>query len=169
MVITSPEQFTTYFLTLILSFLGLYVGALLAFISPEELNGGYDYFRALQSALIVLIAVFILRSFGANVLILFALSATLAVTLYLLRNTPVAQFAYYCFGIALFLTVHDHDLFLLVASLVFLFGVPAGTLYAARHIGQERSVIFSDLLLNFGLFFVVALVANLFTIFFAAL
>ncbi|MBI5397852.1 hypothetical protein HZB03_00155 [Candidatus Woesearchaeota archaeon] len=167
MVFLTSSLLVTYFLALTFSFLGLYVGAALAFIAPEELRGGFYYFQALQAACIVLVAVFMLRAFDVPTMLLIISGIGLAIALYFLQKTPAAQILYYLFGFVFFFSSFDYELFTIIVPLIFLFGVPAGTLFAFRHFNKGPRVVFGDILLNYGVFMVVALIANLAAVFVA--
>ncbi|MBI4738913.1 hypothetical protein HY772_05115 [Candidatus Woesearchaeota archaeon] len=167
MVLLTASLLAIYFLALAFSFLGLYVGAVLAFISPEELKGGFNYFQALQAACIILVTIFMLRAFDAPLPLLIISGIVTATALYFLQKTPISQISYYLFGFAFFFSSFDHELFTIIVSLIFLFGIPAGTLFAFRHFNKGLRAVLGDILLNYGVFLVVALIANLTAIFVA--
>ena len=93
----------TYFLTLIFVFLGVYVGALLAFIAPEEIKPGRVYFRAFANTILVFILMILLYAYGAHLLVLILLGISASVFLYLTsEESPVNQLAYFLLGIAFY-------------------------------------------------------------------
>ena len=152
----------TYICTLVFSFLGVYVGALLAYIAPDELKPGRMYFRALMNAILVLIPLFILYAYNANIFVLILLGAVASVFLYFTSETsPVNQIAYFAMGIAFFFGTRTVDLFIIVSALIFLYGLPLGSLYVSRRLKKSRKTVFTDMLLNFGLFVILALMTNL--------
>ena len=152
----------TYVLTLICVFLGVYVGALLAFIAPEELKPGRNYFRAFENTLLVLIILILLYAYGAHLAVLILLGIVLSIFLYYTTGTIlVNQIAYLLLGIVFYFSLKTTDLFITISAMIFLYGLPLGSLYVAQVTKKSKKTILTDLLLNFGFFVVVALVTNL--------
>jgi hypothetical protein len=168
LAVIATEHVLKYFITLVITFLGLYAGAALAFIAPEELKSGKNYFKAILSGIIVITVTYTLYYFNAPISILIVLGIFLAALLYFLRTAPVGPIAYYLSGFMFFFSSLQEGLLLPISSLIFLFGIPAGTLYAYRHLERGWRVVFGDILLNYGLFLVVAMLANLFAVFIVA-
>jgi hypothetical protein len=152
----------TYFLTLIFVFLGVYVGTLLGFIAKEELKPGRMYFRALENTLLVFIVLILLYAYGANLYILILLGVAASVFLYYTsESTPINQMAYFLLGIAFFFSTRSTDLFIIISTLIFIYGMPLGSLYVARNPKRSRKTLLTDVLLNFGFFVIIALLTNL--------
>jgi hypothetical protein len=159
---TGISYMITYIVTALFVFCGVYVGALLAFIAPEELKPGRGYFRALMNALLVFVLLVLLYNYGANLFVLILLGVAATVFLYFTSETsPVNQVAYFLLGVAFFFSTATMDLFIITASMIFLYGLPLGSLYVARKMKKSRRMILSDVLLNFGFFVIVALMTNL--------
>jgi hypothetical protein len=160
----------TYILTLVFSFMGVYVGALLAFIAPEELKPGKSYFRALMNAILVFLVLILLYAYGANVFVLILLGVAASVFLYFTSETsPVNQIAYFLLGIAFFFAAASADLFIVIASMIFLYGLPLGSLYVARKPKKAKKTVLTDILLNFGFYVIIALMVNLAFLFWASM
>ena len=156
----------TYVLTLICVFLGVYVGALLAFIAPEELKPGRNYFRAFENTLLVFIILILLYAYGAHLAVLILLGIALSIFLYYTTSTIlVNQVAYLLLGIVFYFSLKTTDLFITISAMIFLYGLPLGSLYVAQVTKKSKKTILTDLLLNFGFFVVVALVTNLFALY----
>ncbi|MFC1742321.1 hypothetical protein ACFL3V_07335 [Nanoarchaeota archaeon] len=152
----------TYAVTLLFSFLGVYVGAILAFISPEELKPGRLYFKALMNTVLIFLILILLYSYNANIFLLILLGVAASVFLYYTsEETPINQIAYFLLGIALFFSTKSEDLFITTASLIFIYGLPLGSLFVARRMKKSKSTILTDLILNFSLYIIVALMMNL--------
>jgi hypothetical protein len=152
----------TYVLTLIFAFMGVYVGALLAFIAPEELKPGKAYFRAFANTVLVFLILVLLYAYGANLFVLILLGVASSVFLYFTNETtPINQLAYFLLGIAFYFSAKSSDLLIVTATLIFLYGMPLGSLYVARRMKKSRKALLSDVLLNFGFFVIVALMTNL--------
>ncbi len=159
---TGISYMLTYGLTLLFSFLGVYVGALLAFISPEELKPGMGYFRALMNTVLVFIFLILLYAYGAHVAILILLGVVASIFLYYTtESTPVNQIAYFLLGIAFFFSAKSVDLFIVISSMIFIYGLPLGSLFVARKLKKSKRTILTDVLLNFGFYVIIALMTNL--------
>lgn len=152
----------TYILTTVFVFSGVYVGALLAFISPEELKPGKNYFKAFENTLLVFILLILLYAYNANLFVLIFLGVVLSIFLYYTcESTPVNQIAYFLLGIALYFSARSVDLFIMISTMIFLYGLPLGSMYVARRLKRSKKTILTDVLLNFGFFVIVALMTNL--------
>ncbi|MBW2967105.1 hypothetical protein KY362_01325 [Candidatus Woesearchaeota archaeon] len=158
----------TYICTLVFAFLGVYVGALLAYMAPDELKPGKLYFRALMNTILVLVPLFILYAYNANIFVLILLGVVATIFLYFTSETsPVNQVAYFLLGIAFFFSTRSVDLFIIVSALIFLYGLPLGSLYVSRRLKKSKRTVFTDMLLNFGLFVIIALMTNLVALYMA--
>ena len=158
----SAAYMLTYFLTTLLAFSGVYAGASLALIAKEELVPGRTYLKAFENTLLVFIFLILLYSYGANIIAIILLGIVATVFLYLTTNrTPVNQIAYFLLGIALYFSTKTTDLFIMTATMIFLYGLPMGSLYVAKHLKKSRKTILTDLVLHFSLFIIVALMTNL--------
>ena len=152
----------TYILTTFFVFFGVYVGALLAFISPEEMKPGKTYFRAFENTLLVFIILVLLYAYEANLFVLIFLGVVLSIFLYYTNETtPVNQISYFLLGIALFFATRSVELFIIISTMIFLYGLPLGSLYVARRMKKSKKTILTDVLLNCGFFVIVSLMTNL--------
>lgn len=166
--------FFSYFLASAVSYLGLACGAALAFIAPEELGQGRYYLLWLKRALFVAIFVaFIYYSPSKNLLF----SVLLLVLSALFVRYSDGHVFYIILGLLFYLSSSGSRFFLTIASLIFLFGLPAGTLFADKRFlekekkdvknkkkeikgekkGMEMLAVLKSLLLHHLLFFAVAL------------
>ncbi|MBW2972655.1 hypothetical protein KY359_06475 [Candidatus Woesearchaeota archaeon] len=159
---TGVSYMLTYILTSLFVFLGVYVGALLAFIAPEELKPGRGYFRAFENTILVFIGLVLLYAYGAHLGVLILLGVSASVFLYFTsEESPVNQIAYFLLGIAYYFSTKSTDLFIVVSSMIFLYGLPLGSLYVSRKMKKGKKTVLTDVLLNFGFFVIVALMTNL--------
>ena len=169
--------FFSYFLASAVSYLGLACGAALAFIAPEELKQGRHYLLWLKRAMFVAVFVaFIYYSPAKNLL----LSILLLVLAALFIRYSDGRVFYIILGLLFYLSSSGSRFFLTIASMIFLFGLPTGTLFADKRFlereiekeknikgkgrkeekgkkGKERLAILKSLLLHHALFFAVAL------------
>ncbi len=159
---TGLSYMITYILTTLFAFLGVYVGAILAFISPEELKPGRMYLRACMNTVLIFTVLILLYSYNAHIAVLILLGVAASSFLYYTSDTsPVNQIAYFLLGIAFFFAAKNADLFILISSLVFIYGLPLGSLFVLRKAKKSKQTILADLLLNYGFFVIVALMTNL--------
>jgi len=165
---TGISYMITYIITALFVFCGVYVGALLAFIAPEELKPGRNYFRALMNALLVFLILVVLYGYGANLFVLILLGVAASIFMYFTSETsPINQVAYFLLGVAFYFSTATIDLFIVTASMIFLYGLPLGSLYVARRPKKSKVAILTDVLLNFGFFVIVALMTNLIMLYLA--
>ncbi len=109
--------------------LGIAVGVLLGLLVPEEAAKGRPYFTMLERVLLA--AAFVpaaaLQALAQQWLAVALLAILLAVVLLLRFRWRIALHVV-IFVVLLALTVSDESIFLIEASLIFLYGLPAGTL-----------------------------------------
>ncbi|MBW2964267.1 hypothetical protein KY363_02300 [Candidatus Woesearchaeota archaeon] len=152
----------TYIITTLFAFLGVYVGAVLAFICPEELKPGKGYLRSFMNTVLIFLALILLYAYGAHIAVLILLGVAATIFLYYTSdNTPINQIAYFILGIALFFAARSTDLFITISSMIFIYGLPLGSLFVLRKGKKSKRTILADILLNFGFFVIVALMTNL--------
>lgn len=108
-------------LVLVLSFLGLIGGVIVSYFTKEELKPGKKYFLLLEKVLLLAISFTIIYYTGEFFLFL-ALGILAG---FIFRKS------YFYFGLALPLA--SGTLLVLISSLVFVFGLPHGTLLASRY------------------------------------
>ena len=161
-MIMSVDQIAVYIITALVAFLGVYIGALLAFFVPEETKHGQLYFRALQNSIIIGIIAVLMNYYKLPVYGIIAMCIFGSLILYLLRKADVInQITYFLMGIALYLPVSTKSVFAVIASLIFLYGLPTGSIYVSHHPNKSKATILGDMTLAYCLFFVVAMAANI--------
>jgi len=148
-------QFINYFLVLIVSFLGIFIGSFLAINTKEELKQGKKYFILLQKILLTLIFGFLLSFYELQLnAVLFISLVFLVFLLFIEPNQPSVHIA---LAIILVLTSCSTGVFLVEASLIFLYGLPTGTLLTQSMIKEKKSRIIWNLFKNFIWFVVIAI------------
>ena len=119
-----------YFLASVIAFSGLFMGLLLAHIAKEELKQGKKYFVILQKIILILIMIFLNTKYYiliiASILLIFILKN------YLKKQIPEIPLYYLIFGIIFFFASRNPAILAIQSSLVFLYGLPTGTLYYKR-------------------------------------
>ena len=117
--------------------LGIALGVLLRLLVPEEAAKGRAYFTMLERVLLA--AAFVpavaLRVIARQWLVVAPLAVLLVVVLLLRFRWRIVLNAA-VLAVLLVLTASDENLFLLEASLIFLYGLPAGTL--AGTVGTQQ-------------------------------
>jgi len=117
-------MYTTIIIFLI-SFSGLLCGRLLAHIAKEELPAGRRYFHRLQTTLLLLLVVILLYPALFNPLTIIGFLIGIVLGRYFRHR-------YFYLGLALTLSfMLPSPLLLLTASVIFLYGLPYGTLLKA--------------------------------------
>ncbi len=114
---------------LIVSYFGLYVGVMLGINSPEELTPGKKYLQLGKDALffiLVLTVIYLMREEWPSLLLLFITYIFFRVVHK--RWTFHLQEFYVVAAVLLLMTSKDPSAVFLLASIVFLYGLPAGSL-----------------------------------------
>lgn len=146
-------ELLNYSLTALVSFLGLYAGAALAFLVPEEMKAGRKYFVWAQRIIVLLIAALLLNSYDVNIVARAVIYLAL-VSVMMLKIIDNRLF-YPLLAIAFFLGSASQQLFFMVASLVFLYGLPAGSLFV--NVKNKKTTTTVKLLVSCGSFILIAL------------
>jgi hypothetical protein len=129
-----------YILAAIVTYLGLFAGMLLAFFTEEELKPGRKYFTIIRRICILLIFGSLFYYFIANKLILEVVITTIifAVLAYFCYHLGIrankgerpisnSYMVYVVLAIVFYLSSKVIGMHILISSLLFLYGLPAGT------------------------------------------
>ncbi|MBS3126276.1 hypothetical protein J4453_02430 [Candidatus Woesearchaeota archaeon] len=129
------------FLASLIAFSGLFAGIVLAYFTKEEQAPGKPYFKLMRNILLTLILLFFLLFLDWNVVISAVLSIALFVSASIfpkLAHPPL----YFLLGAVLFLTSSNYAFFLVEAVLVFLYGLPMGSLWiSSRKFRWDLSIV----------------------------
>jgi len=151
-------ELLTYSLTLIICFLGLFFGVILAFSAKEELKPGKKYFIFMQKIILLIILIILLNLFNINFYIKLAAYALL---IFLMEVNLKNEMIYALLGTAFFISSSEKSLFFLIASLIFLYGFPAGSLFAYKNIKNSAFFVFRKSFLSYSWFLLVAFLLRL--------
>ncbi len=152
-------ELLNYSLTLIVCFLGLFFGVILAFSAKEELKPGKKYFVLMQKIILLIILIALLKMFNVNVYMkLFAY----AVLILLMEINIKKEIIYFLLGFVFFFSSKNTNTFLLVASLIFLYGFPIGSVFASKLIKNNIFFVFKKIFFSYFWFLLVALALKLF-------
>ena len=135
-------QFLNYLLALIISFSGLIIGLALAIIAKEEISPGKKYFIFLQKAILLLIFIFLIYFLKLN--LINWIIVLLFIFIYLIKyqwNKKINEsfYIYLILSIIFYISSKSLNLFIIESSLIFLYGLPTGTLSTAKN--KKESII----------------------------
>lgn len=126
-------KFLIYFLTSLIVFLGIFIGVVLALAAKEELKAGRKYFILMEDIILLLI-ISVLFVFYAHIYLVYYIAVLLIFLLYFnykkfnCVNIKKPYLAYSILAIIFFLSSKKPELFVIEASLIFIYGLPAGSL-----------------------------------------
>ena len=150
--------FLQFFISLLIIYSGLFAGLALAHIAKEEIKPGVKYFEWMKKIILATVFFLLLTKFSIASMGL----AVLAAGNYFLVKKKIGNFDkdivhYLLFGILLGLSSNNPELLLLEGALVFLYGVPAGTILKNNNSLKVAFLKISSYLI----FFIGALLGNL--------
>jgi len=122
-------NFLNYTLTALISYLGLVVGIILAIIAKEELKKGKKYFIFLKKIILLLVFIFLIIFIELNYIILLLILPFIGI--YLLKNKidfNELPYIYIILAVIFYLSSKTLNLFIIESSLIFLYGIPTGSL-----------------------------------------
>lgn len=143
-----------YSLAAIISYLGLFVGFILAITAKEELKAGRKYFIFLQKIILLLIFVFLLIFVKLNYLLV--LLILVFIVIYISKRKKEFNelpYIYIILSIIFYISSKELNLFVIESSLIFLYGLPTGTLLTRK--SKVGSIV--NILKNVG-FVIIAII-----------
>lgn len=119
----------------LVSFLGLVAGMILAKVSPEEMGPGKRFFRVMRLSIILLLGVMLLYYSEMNLILL---AIGIAIGFFL-------RLGYLYLGAAIVgALLASREALLMISSLVFMYGLPYGTLLeSSKRMGTKRMLLFA--------------------------
>ena len=139
------------FLIPLIIFLGFPIGISLAFISPEEMISGKKYFHLLQNFLLVLILFFYFNFYNLNLLISILITVVVFLLMFYWNSKNKNLIIYTLLAVILYFSSKDLTLFAIESSLMFIYGIPTGSLLAPK---KKKEVFL--IVLKHALFIVLA-------------
>jgi hypothetical protein len=146
-------DFLFYAATVFVAFSGLIVGAVLAFVSPEEMPTGKKYFPLLQRIVLLALFTFFVNALGLPLLLRILVYALIIAYALTRTNTAVV---YPLIALLLFFSSFNPNAFLTLTVLAFFYGLPSGSLYAATA-GMSKYRVLATIVFKHSSFIVVAL------------
>ena len=116
--------FLQFAAAVVISYLGLLAGFILATMTREELPTAKKYFPWLEKLVILVVAALVMNFFSIS--IIFKAAAYALLLLFFIRSYNT-KFVYAAFGAAAFAASKNSGMLLITASLVFLFGLLSGS------------------------------------------
>ncbi len=132
-----------------IAFSGLFLGMLLAQIAPDEVKPGKKYFSILQYMLSTAIAIVLLYNVINSQGQYLAIVASFAVGIIL---AMLLKIKYIYLGIGLFSSALAKDVFALLASLIFIYSLPTGTLLVRKKVRLLLTSILAFAISSMALF-----------------
>jgi len=122
-----------YSLTAVIAYLGLFIGFILAITAKEELKAGKKYFIFLQKVILLLIFIFLLLFIDLDYILVLLILAFIIVAV-LKRRTKFNElpYIYIILAVIFYLSSKKLNLFIIESSLIFLYGLPTGSLLTKR-------------------------------------
>ena len=116
----------------IIAFLGFPLGLFLSFVSPEEMKPGKKYFELIQNLLLVFILFFVFDYYTLPLIISIILTVTVFLVVFYWQNKHKSIILYLILAVLLYLSSNNPSLFALESSLIFMYGLPAGSLLQSK-------------------------------------
>ena len=155
----------TYYVSVVIVFLGLYCGVFLGFIAEEEIKPGKKYMHAFLNVLLTLIALTIIWFLKAPWIVLVICMVLLYYLFHLItKKSMFVQIAYFLFGVLVFASTISKEFFLISSSLMFLSGFPIGSMYVLKKLNESRSLILTDIITSYGFYLVIAFVFSFYAV-----
>ena len=120
------------FLAPIIAFLGFPFGLFLSFVSPEEMKPGKKYFKLFQNLLLIFILFFVFDYYTIPLIISIILTVTAFLVVFYWQNKHKSLILYLILAVLLYLSSNNPSLFALESSLIFMYGLPAGSLLQSK-------------------------------------
>jgi hypothetical protein len=141
-------EILNYALVAIVISIGLILGRVLAWIAKEEIRPGKNYFLILQKALFCAAVIALMFLNRTNVHYIWAGALIIFVYVYYYKKIS-PEIVYGVLGLVFYLSSKT-EYFLLASSLIFLYGLPSGTLLKNKEKIALNLLVF--LVVSIGLF-----------------
>lgn len=143
---------SNYILTAVIAFLGLIVGMFVSYCNLDELKPGRKYFVLLQK---ILFALFLFHVSLNIPFVLKIILVVLGIIPFFSKKQIPSPFTYFLIGVLFYLGSISKKSIVVNASLIFLFGIPSGTLAKITKTGKIKKGFVKEILKHLG--FVVCL------------
>jgi hypothetical protein len=134
----------------IVSYLGLVSGVFLASSNHDELKPGKRYLFSVQKIIFALIVLSIALVFKNALFTIVA--AVISAVPFFVKKKFYLPLIYPFLGIVFYIASYEKAAFVIIASLIFLFGIPSGTLLRIGKNGKIKNGFVKEILFNLGFF-----------------
>jgi len=131
----------TYAFATIIALLGFFVGMFLAKVVPEELKSGLEFFIILKKMLLLAIFVLFVNIIEFSFLLKILIYTLIVLLFAMVELMPFQLYMLLTFLLLLAAPVTSN--FFIQVSLVFLYGLPAGTIYSIENMKESYRKIIS--------------------------
>jgi hypothetical protein len=122
-----------YSLAAIICYMGLFAGFILAKIAREEIKSGARYFVFIQKAIWILIFITLMVYLDLTYLLLLLILAFIFVFLTNKKEFFNSPYAYIFLAAIFYISSRKTEIFITASSLIFLYGLPTGTLITKKN------------------------------------
>jgi hypothetical protein len=119
-----------YTLTAVIAYLGLFMGFTLAIIAKEEVKPGKKNLILVKKMILLIIFIALLMYTEVNYIIVLLVVAFAIIQLQKTEKTPLV---YTILAVIFYLASKNLNLFMIESSLIFLYGLPTGTLLTEKN------------------------------------
>ena len=116
----------------VMAFLGFPLGLLLSFVSPEEMKSGKKYFELIQNLLLVFMLFFVFDYYSLPLIISMIITIIVFLGVFCWNNNYKSITLYILLAFLLYSSSKHPPLFALESSLIFMYGVPTGSLIKCK-------------------------------------
>jgi len=137
-----------YSLTALVLYIGLFMGFILVLMAKEEIKPGKKYFLFLQKAILSLIFILLVVFLGLNYIVILLLLACIIIYItknYLKKEFNDVIYTYILLSVIFYLSSKNLNLFIIESSLIFLYGLPTGTLLTTKDKKQTAMNILKNI------------------------
>lgn len=150
-----------FILLVIVAFVGVLAGYLLSIIAPEELKPGEKNLWWFQTLLLITILLAFLTFRAATFWQMVLCGALLLLALRYTHKEDVDfefhRLLYVLSAVILHMSMAQIEFLIIMASLIFLYGLPVAGIYASRNMKLSKAKLFLGILKNYGFFVVLGL------------
>lgn len=125
-------------LSAIICILGIVFGVLLGIIAKEELKDGRKWFLLMQGVIFVFILFFIFKFYMLNIIYIILISVFVLLVMFFVTDIRREIIVYSICAIVFYLSIQNTNLFLIESSLIFLYGLPTGSLVYEKWMTKIR-------------------------------
>ena len=135
-----------YSLAALASYIGSFIGFILALMAKEEIKPGKKYFLFLQNAVLSIVFIVLFIFLGLNYIVILLLLA--CIIIYITKKKKEFNdtiYTYILLSVIFYLSSKNINLFIIEDSLIFIYGLPTGTLLTTKNKKQTAINILKNI------------------------